>query len=103
MAPSPEVARCLVTGLSTAPLGFLAGKGLEAGPDHVAVQGVQLHEEGRPTRLLGGDQRAATAAEQVEDVLAGLARVLHRPCRQLDGFLSLRVNRHRSTSSWFGR
>src|SRR5581483_4128320 len=40
-------------------LGLLAREVLEALHDHVAVQGIDFHQEGLAARLLGGDQGAS--------------------------------------------
>ena len=68
-------------------LSFLAGEFLEPTHDHVAVQRVDLHQEGPSPGLLGGDQRAAGSAEEIEDVLARSAAVLNRADGQLHGLL----------------
>src|SRR5207249_11961414 len=59
------------------PFGFVTRELLVALDDHVAVQRVQLHQEGPPAALLGGDQRRAAAAEEVQRVLALARGVFH--------------------------
>lgn len=46
--------------------------------DHVAVQRIQFHQIRPPPGLLGGDERRAGAAEEVEHVFARARRVLQR-------------------------
>ncbi len=53
-------------------LWLLACKIRPALHDHVAVRRVQFHQEGVAAGLLGGDQSGAAAAEEVQDVFAGL-------------------------------
>jgi len=53
----------------------------------IAIQTVQLHQERLPIGLLAGDQRAARAAEQVQDVLPLFGGILNRPHRQFHRFL----------------
>src|SRR4029450_906930 len=51
-------------------LGLGARERLEALDDHVRVERIELHQVRLALSLVRRDQRAAAAAEQVEDVLA---------------------------------
>src|SRR5260370_33702092 len=50
-------------------LGLLARESLETLDDHVAVPGIDFHQERAPPSLFGGDQGGTAAAEQVEHIL----------------------------------
>src|SRR3990170_4758246 len=69
------------------PLRFLAREVLPPGHDYVAVGRIKLHEETLASCLLGPDQRRTAAPEQIQDVLAGTRRVLHRPNGELHRLL----------------
>src|SRR5947209_7223357 len=56
---------------------LLTGELLPPGHDHIAVKRVELHEEGAPSCLLGGDQGRAAAAKEVQDVLPRARGVRH--------------------------
>src|SRR5262249_44124529 len=74
-APSrcPRLDRKPVTtcGRLSGPPRLLARVALEALPDDVTVQRVQLHHERLAAELFAGDQGRATAAEQIEHALSG--------------------------------
>ena len=76
----------------------LAGVGLPALDDRVAIGGVVFEEAGRPPAGLGGNQRRAGAAEEIEDSLAAPGAVAdrigdqrHRLDRRVHGKLFLRL------------
>src|SRR5262245_56120307 len=67
----------------TPALGFPSGVLLPALTDHIAVRGVDLHEERLPTEPLRRDQGRARPGEEVEDVFTSTRGVVHRPLREL--------------------
>ena len=78
-------------------VGLGAGELFKALDDHVAIQGIDLHQQGTPRRLLGRDERRAAAAKEVQDILTGQRGVLDGAGRQLHGFFgemdhALRIN-----------
>src|SRR5271166_103994 len=87
MGESPAVRCCqLLSGFSDfLLLGLLAREVLEALADDVAIQRVQLHQEGFAAGLLGGDEGRAAATKEVEDMLAAARGVLDGTGGQLDG------------------
>src|SRR5947209_1198009 len=69
------------------PLGFATRKVLPALDDHVAVGGIQFHQEGPATGLFGSNQRRAAAAKEVENILPWARGVLDCPHGQLHRLL----------------
>src|SRR5713226_9759472 len=69
------------------PLGFATRKVLPALDDHVAVGGIQFHQEGPAAGLFGGNQRRTAATKEVENILAWARRVLDCPHGQLHRLL----------------
>src|SRR5260370_27877471 len=68
-------------------LGLLAREFLETLDDHVAVPGIDFHQECAPPRLFGRDQGRAAAAEQVEYILTRTRRIPHGADGEFDRLL----------------
>src|SRR5262249_30507970 len=69
------------------PLGDPAGEALPALDNDIDVERIDFHDEGAASGLLGRDQGAPRAPEQIQHVLASAGTVLHRPEGQLDRLL----------------
>ena len=65
---------------------LLAGELLPALDDHVAIGGVDFHQERLAPSLFGGDQGRARSPEQIQHVLAGLGRILQARVASSTGF-----------------
>jgi len=58
-------------------LGLVFCVSLPAVQDPVAIEGIQLAQEGTPTSLFGGDERRARSAEEIEHDENGGEKVGH--------------------------
>src|SRR5262249_49629001 len=72
-------------GRSSGSLGLPAAELLVPADDDVGVERVEFHQERLAAGLLGADECAAAAAEEVQHVLAAARAVLDCPRRQFDG------------------
>ena len=63
--------------------GFLSRKLLESPHNDIAIKRIDLHEQSAASRLLGGDERGAAAAEQVQHILAATRGILQGVSGQL--------------------